>query len=187
MKAVVLCGGQSIRMNKDKGLIKTIDGVRWSELACHKLARLGIPVFLSVNRDQRGYGEIFLKDALIVDGDSINAKGPLLGLMSFHQMFPDEDLFILACDMTDIGNEVLDFLYVQFNATNSDVCIFSNGRHLEPLCGIYSSKGLSRIFNLCTSRQIRKFSRRYILSQLDVAEESLPFKWVNNFMNYNTP
>src|SRR5215212_9639839 len=101
MIGVILAGGQSTRMGRDKGLLKQND-VTWSEIAASKLALLQIPVFCSVNQWQlEVYSKIFLAGNLIVDDECIFVKGPLLGLLSIHQKFPDEDVLVLACDMIE--------------------------------------------------------------------------------------
>src|SRR4051812_4885506 len=107
MRGVILCGGQSTRMGADKGLLKQ-GSLTWAELAAHKLSSLQIPVSLSVNKEQATiYSKIFSPDQLIIDNEALSIKGPLLGVLSAHQNFPDEDLVILACDMIEMSASVL--------------------------------------------------------------------------------
>src|SRR6478609_4900993 len=102
MIAVVLCGGQSMRMGTDKGLIKQ-DSITWSELACNKLASLQLPVVLSVNKQQyRAYAAIHQSTLLIQDDDALDIGGPLKGILSVHLQAAEKDLMVLACDMPDM-------------------------------------------------------------------------------------
>jgi molybdopterin-guanine dinucleotide biosynthesis protein A len=82
---VVLCGGESKRMGRDKGLLEK-DGQSWAATIAGKLAGQGLEVIISINEQQKGpYREIFPDRTLIVD--HITIKGPLNGLLSVHQRF----------------------------------------------------------------------------------------------------
>ena len=48
MLGIVLCGGQSLRMGKDKGLLK-LEAKTWAQTAIDKIAVLNFPVKISVN------------------------------------------------------------------------------------------------------------------------------------------
>src|SRR5579872_7087006 len=99
MIGVILCGGQSIRMGMDKGLIPCSEGI-WAQAAVDKMAALHLPVFISVNSAQYDeYSRFFPSTALITDDRSLFVAGPLLALLSVHRRMPEEDLLILACDM----------------------------------------------------------------------------------------
>src|SRR5688572_17949633 len=99
MLGIILSGGQSSRMGQDKGLLK-LEAKTWAQTAIDKLSILNFPVKISVNRSQFSqYAEVFSPADLIEDNETLSLKGPLLGVLSAHVHYPDEDLFILACDM----------------------------------------------------------------------------------------
>src|SRR4051794_35971592 len=82
LTGVVLCGGNSTRMGKDKGLLKEEEQT-WAEIATQKLTALHLPVLISVNREQfQTYEQIFPKERLVVDSESLGSKAPLFGLLS---------------------------------------------------------------------------------------------------------
>src|SRR6478736_4937710 len=98
MIGVVLCGGKSSRMGMDKGLLKERDKT-WSQIAVEKLSSLPLHSVVSINSSQQGsYSVFFFNDQLIIDKE-LNAKGPLLGLLSVHSQFINEDMLILGCDL----------------------------------------------------------------------------------------
>ncbi len=98
--AVVLCGGQSSRMGRDKGLIER-DGVCWAAWMGRKLSSFGLPVVYSVRAGQEAaYSAVLPEGSLIADAMDIG--GPLNGLLSVHERFPGNDLLVLACDMQDM-------------------------------------------------------------------------------------
>ena len=94
----------------DKGLINS-GAVNWAQAGASKMMALQIPVLLSVNEGQFSfYKNIFPENQLVTDDASIDASGPLLGLLSMHVKYPLEDLFILACDMPLMETSVLEHL-----------------------------------------------------------------------------
>ena len=147
MTGVVLCGGQSLRMGADKGLIKHNDFV-WSRHLYNLLASLNMPVVISVNETQLNkYSAIFEKEKLVVDNDFIDIGGPLKGILSVHLKYPEKNLFVLACDMMQMQQEPLMHLINCVN-NNDDAFVYRNNEQLEPLCAIYTSKGLRKLYKL---------------------------------------
>lgn len=187
LTGVVLCGGNSTRMGNDKGLLIR-NGQPWAEIAAKKLESLTMPVVLSVNKEQvLHYSSFFTKEQLIVDEDTIPVKGPLLGLLSVHQKFPTEDLFVLACDMKDMTVTLLQNLHHQSKQSNHDAFIYLTGEKIQPLCGIYTAKGLRRIQTLLQEGGLKKFSMMHVLENLDTKYIQTKKEHEPPFNNYNTP
>jgi len=187
MTGVVLCGGNSTRMGSDKGLLKEEDET-WAELAARKLAALGLPVVVSVNpRQAPMYEAIFGKEKLVVDEESISIDGPLLGILSVHRQLPEEDLVVLACDMKEVTTDLLLELCNKAKSGKQQAAVFSTAGKLQPLCGIYTSRGLSQIDRLWQEGKLPRFSMMAVLETLQaqvipVLEEDLVL-----FKNYNSP
>lgn len=147
---VVMCGGQSQRMGTDKGLIKQGD-TTWAELIFSKLKQLNIPVIVSINSSQMAsYSSIFNADELVVD--IMDIPGPLNGILSVNLSYPDKDLLILACDMIDMDNLTLtELVYTHQTQPDYNYYAFHNGRFFEPLCGIYTARGLNTILHVSST------------------------------------
>lgn len=168
MLGVVLCGGQSSRMGSDKGLLK-LEANTWAQTAIDKITTLKIPVKISVNNGQYpAYAAVFPSTDLIIDDPTLSLRGPLRGVLSSHLKFPQEDLFILACDMPLMAPYLLHILYTHYQQEPSFTAyIFTNEGEPEPLCGIYKAKGLSIILDMLVSGRLNKHSMKFVLEHLD--------------------
>lgn len=187
MLGLILCGGQSQRMGSDKGLLQ-LDKQNWARKAMDTLTCLKIPVKLSVNKKQQGlYTAFFSTDDLVVDNDALSLKGPLLGLLSCHLAYPHEDLFVLACDMPLMEVSLLRKLYHISREEKAAVYVFTNDGEAEPLCGIYTAKGLSLIATLFRKGELLKHSMKYVLDQLDAKKCQVKEEEKKFFSNINTP
>src|SRR5579872_6321749 len=91
---VVLCGGQSSRMGRDKGLIGR-DGICWAVRMGRLLALSGLPVVYSIREGQESAYLTVLPDGCLI-ADAMDIGGPLNGLLSVRQRFPGRDLLLLA-------------------------------------------------------------------------------------------
>lgn len=186
MTGIILCGGQSSRMGSDKGLLK-LEAKTWAQTAIDKLSVLNIPVKLSVNRQQYNeYAEVFAADDLIVDAASLQLHGPLLGVLSSHLQNPAEDLFVFACDMPLMEPTLLKELYIHYEQNpDHDAFVFMNDHEPEPLCAIYTAKGLSTIFGMLQNGTLTKQSMKFMLDHLPVFSITLSEGLKKQFRNFN--
>lgn len=187
MTGLILCGGQSRRMGTDKGLLKNKDNVAWASLAFDKLRPFCESVYVSVNPVQRDYTKIFPKALLIEDDVSVHVKGPLLGLLSAFMRLPQEDIFVLACDLVDMDRVTLLNLYSCYEPDVADVFLYRNRNFPEPLCGIYTKRGLARIHQIVQKSGDTSYGIRYFLTGLNVLYLDLPELQQRCFRNYNYP
>ena len=186
MLGVILCGGQSSRMGSDKGLLK-LEANTWAQTAIDKITTLNIPVKISVNSKQyNDYAAVFPSTDLVTDDATLSLKGPLLGVLSSHLKFPEEDLFILACDMPLMEPSLLNKLYTQYQQEPSfNAYVFTNEGEPEPLCGIYKSKGLSLILDILISGRLFKHSMKFMLDHLNVKTIPATDEQKKFFRNFN--
>lgn len=187
MLGVVLCGGQSTRMGTDKAMMKYASGT-WAQNAVDKLAALKIPVVLSVNDSQYNeYAALFDRAQLIKDNIQINVGGPLRGVLSVHQYSPGEDLFVLACDMPLMEIRVLkELLNIYEENPAPEAFLFTNNEEPEPLCAIYTNRGLARINHLNNTNQLLKHSMKFMLAQLNFLPVPATEKQKQYFSNFNS-
>lgn len=185
MTGIVLCGGQSLRMGVDKGLIQH-NGFVWSRHLYNLLASLNMPVVLSVNTTQLNtYSSVFEKEKLVTDNDVLHIGGPLKGILSVHIKYPKENLFVLACDLMQMQQQPLLHLTSCFN-NKDDAFVYRNNKQLEPLCGIYTSKGLGKLYRLFLEDAFQQQSMHYALQQLSVFYVDVQPEWRSFFNNYNS-
>ena len=185
MLGIILCGGQSSRMGSDKGLLK-LEAKTWAQTAIDKMMAADIPVKISVNNIQHAdYSSIFPAQDLITDDASLLLHGPLLGVLSSHIQYPTEDLFIIACDMPLMESVLLKELYNQFKQASADAYIFTNDGEPEPLCGIYTAKGLSLILTMLRNNELTRHSMKFMLDHLTVHSIALKDDQKKFFRNFN--
>jgi molybdopterin-guanine dinucleotide biosynthesis protein A len=160
---VVMCGGESRRMGTDKGLIPQ-GNKTWAQLTYAKLSRLNIPVRVSINATQtQSYIALFKAEKLITD--ALNLQGPLNGILSVHSQYPDKDILILACDMTDMDaatlQQLTDAYYLE---PGYQYYTYHNGEFFEPLCAIYTAQALSKLTDAYGQGQLNKYRLQNLLN-----------------------
>jgi molybdenum cofactor guanylyltransferase len=188
MTGVVLCGGQSRRMQKDKGLLMH-DGITWAENMALLLLAVCPEIVLSVNANQHAYQTELGRYTLVTDDPLLGIYGPLQGLLSVHQQIPGQDIFLLACDMQQMKPEVLRALagtYLANPGFEAWVFLRPDGSP-EPLTAIYSAKALAGILKKHRDTPLPKHSMKYLLDQLRVFYMPVPDSWSASFANFNTP
>lgn len=184
---IVLCGGSSSRMGNDKGLLKE-EEVTWAELAAQKLVALQLPFFVSVNSQQvQTYAQIFSEEKLVVDNKLFDAKAPLFGLLSVHLQFPDADLFVLACDIKDMTTGLMTNLYKEYGQGTQEAYVYQTGSKPQPLCGIYTSSGLQKIYNLFQAGKLKRYSMMHALEVMNTEYIAVNDDDLTAFNNYNSP
>ncbi len=182
---LVLCGGQSSRMKTDKGLIRN-ENATWAQIAFEKLQTDIKEVFVSINHSQsEEYLKIFREKQLIFDDQNVAVKGPLLGLLSTHLQFPDNDILVLACDIVNIKYGIIRTLVDNFQ--DQPAICYSFNSQPEPLVGIYSATALKQIHKLYLDNSLRKYSMMHILEITNARLLPLTEKDFPQFKNYNSP
>jgi molybdopterin-guanine dinucleotide biosynthesis protein A len=187
MTGLILCGGNSSRMGSDKGLL-SVSGITWAETAYSKLASVIASVIISVNEQQLPvYRSHFADRTLIVDNPQLFVGGPLRGLLSAHLLLPQEDIFVFACDLLFMENIVFrNLLDKQQQSPANEAYVFMNNQQAEPLCGMYTAKGLAKIFTAYHDGSLGKQSMKHVLEMLNTCYLPLPSAWQDYFKNINT-
>lgn len=183
IRGVVLSGGESKRMGSDKGLIP-FGRDNWTTLAFHKLKQLNIPVSVSINPTQLpAYSHFFSPAQLVID--QTNAKGPLKGLLSVHLQYPEDDLLLLACDMTDMDTDTLKVLLDSITSfPGFNYYLYEREDFMEPLCAIYTSGSLKLLYHELTANNLPGFSMHKLIKKGN--HKTLPILNLQTFSNHNT-
>lgn len=155
--AIILAGGKSSRMGRDKALIEI-----FGEPLVARVARVISPLFESLIVVANGDLEAVLPDAAIVK-DIFPEKGPLGGIHAGLTASRSEENFVVACDMPFVSPAVIQT--IRTLRGSSDVCLPETEKGLEPLCAVYSKSCLPQI-----ERALRSNRRRVtaFFSEVDV-------------------
>jgi molybdopterin-guanine dinucleotide biosynthesis protein A len=180
---VILCGGESKRMGADKGLLP-IRNTIWAKHMHEKLAMFHVPVVYSINPQQVPiYREEILPELLVLDNADV--EGPLKGLLSVHQQFPDKDLLLLACDMLDLDTVTIDTLLQEYLRDNQyDFYVYQDDEFAQTFCGIYTRVGLEKVAGRIMIGRLNNYSLQAILEEGITLR--LPIKSQHVFRNYNS-
>lgn len=174
---VVLCGGESRRMGRDKGLIRDTHRP-WALLMGDRLLDHHLPVVYSINPGQTdAYTALISADQLVVD--AAEWAGPLNGLLSVHRRFPANDLLLLACDMQDLDAATISGLISTYVAEQADFFLYEEGGVLQPFCGIYTGAALARGADRQQDGSLQRLFRNGHVRRLPVTDPRA-------FRNYNT-
>ena len=181
MIGLVLCGGQSSRMGTDKGLMGSPQP--WVLRAMQQLHHVQLETLVSINAaQQETYPAVVAAEILIPDNHAIAVKGPMLGILSCFEQ-KNSDILVLACDMPFVSTTVLEILLANYHQNpNYDAYLFEKDNNIEPLCGIYTSKGLKKIQDLLA---LNNFSMKFFLSKLNVHTSLITEEFYKNFVNVN--
>lgn len=179
-----MCGGESRRMGRDKGLLDD-NNIPWARVISNIFDALEIPYVVSVNASQvESYSKIFNKTTLIKDHE-IPVEGPLKGLLTVFRSRPTQNLLLIACDMKDMDAGTVKNL-INIHASNKDYDFFAYELRgfLEPFCAIYTSRGLSAVYKEAVGAILQSFSLKKILEKGNTKIISSDKE--NSFNNYNT-
>jgi len=188
MTGLILSGGESRRMGKDKGLLLR-SGKSWVETTTDIFRSVSLPFVVSVNPAQeRHYQSTLAGYKLLPDNPAIAVKGPLTGVLSAHKALPADDFLVLACDMIDMHVLVVQKLLEQYQQNNSfDAWVFKTEGEMQPLCAIYTNNALAKIMEMLQNGKLYKFSMKYMLENLNICVLTAPVEWLSYFKNYNAP
>ncbi len=175
----MLAGGRSKRMGCDKALLEH-DGE--SQLA-RMMALLGGCVdraFVSTSDQQRDEPERRRFDQIV---DRYADMGPLAGILSAMDEYPEADWLVVACDLPNIGAMTLRHLIDKQSFEHPFTAYISSHDHLpEPLCAVYRS-GTDTVLREFVDDGIRCPRKILIRSDTCLIEQLDP----RSLDNVNTP
>lgn len=132
---LVLAGGRSRRMGTDKALL-VHDGRTQLESAVRLLAPVTDRQFVSTRPDQCDDEERSRFPQIV---DRYADIGPLAGILSAMDEYPDVDWLVVACDLPNLDALTLEQLVAKQSRNRPFTAFRSSSDGLpEPLCAIYS-------------------------------------------------
>jgi len=158
---LVLVGGESRRMGRDKALLSYDGESTQLERTAALLQSVCPRVFISQRREQafpapQGTETIF---------DSVDEVfGPLRGILSAMRTHPEAHWLVLACDLPHLGIATLQTLITAFQSAASPALTAYRSSHdglPEPLCAVYPAGSATGLLEL--SRELGKSCPRKLL------------------------
>jgi molybdenum cofactor guanylyltransferase len=141
---VILCGGQSSRMGSEK-FVTNYHGVPQYQYLSKLFKKLNLDTVISIREGQVS----FVNDAanLVLDNEYYFNAGPLTGLLSVYEKYPDKSILLVGCDYPLLNLEHISYLIDQIHSSYSVVCFQNNVGIDEPLIAYYSNEVLAEIKN----------------------------------------
>ncbi|PLX01611.1 MAG: molybdenum cofactor guanylyltransferase [Marinilabiliales bacterium] len=175
---IILAGGYSSRMGKDKGLIK-YQGKHLINYSVKVFRQFCDEIIISSN--SKNYD--FLPYKIVKD--KVPTQGPLAGIYSCMLESSNDINLILPCDTPNVKKELFD--YILQNVQNYETVVpYETEGKLEPLCAYYNKSLLpvfkkfidDKNYRIPDIYKIVKFKALEINKQLSFYSETL-FKNIN--------
>ncbi len=201
LTAIVLAGGQSERMGKDKALIP-IEGVPLIGRICNIAKSCSDRVYVVTSWPER-YREIIPKDCHLISevpiaGES-QPSGPLVGFVQGLVHVESDWVLLLACDLPKLRADVLQDWVVKLTEVQREAIalLVQGDRYLhysdfsgtidmkwgwEPLCGFYRRSCLPELTQFIQQggRSFQQFLASQTVAELPLTDREMLF-------NCNTP
>lgn len=180
---VVLAGGASRRMGRDKAGLELVDGETLAAGAARRLAAVCPEVALADRGRQLVPGLPSLLDG--------PGRGPAAGLLGAAHAWPGRPLLALACDLPFVPVPLLEELARPDASGRADWILPRWQRGAEPLCALWRPRALA----ILEARVTRGLYALWSLAE----EEPLTIRWIEEdllaafgppeemFLNVNTP
>jgi molybdopterin-guanine dinucleotide biosynthesis protein A len=142
LHGLVLAGGRSTRMGRDKAELIHPDGRSLARRCCDLLGEAGCEsVVLSLRQDQEIPAG--LDEFEIVRDPEGASHGPMAGIISGMSLHPESDWLIVACDLPRLDLATLEHLISSKLPEDPFLAYRSESDGLpEPLCALYASAAL---------------------------------------------
>ncbi|HUQ11234.1 MAG TPA: NTP transferase domain-containing protein [Steroidobacteraceae bacterium] len=140
---LVLAGGRSTRMQRDKAALEYRPGETQIDAAMKLLAGRVVRAFVSVRADQ---SEDRVRSAHPQIVDRGGTEGPIAGISAAFAEHPGVAWLVLACDLPFLDARTLDLL-ISSRAPDGDATAFRSAHDglPEPLCAIYEPRAAEKI------------------------------------------
>nr|WP_289847654.1 molybdenum cofactor guanylyltransferase [Cellulophaga baltica] len=146
---LVLSGGKSTRMGKDKSVIE-YHGIPQRDYIYNLLDEVCDETFISIRKDQET--EIPKDFQVIIDEDKF--RGPYNGILSAHAQHSNVAWLVLACDLPLINLKALKELIKARDTSKLATSFALRENPLpEPLCAIWEADSLKKSVDYMNSQQ----------------------------------
>jgi len=175
--AVVLAGGRSRRMGRDKALLPFGGYETLAEYQYRRLSPYFERVWLSAKSDK------FPFDApLILDEGEIYS--PMIALRSILGHTAAEAVFVLGVDLPFVSIDLIQKLTALYRQSHGDIIIVESPKGFQPLCAIYKTEIEEIVVSMINADEHR-MGRLYEREELEVV--TLFCRQETQFHNLNEP
>jgi molybdopterin-guanine dinucleotide biosynthesis protein A len=175
---LILAGGKSSRMGKDKGLLHYHNKPQ-RDYIFEQLNDLLPSTYLSLRSDQK---DDYLNLGYVIYDENI-VKGPFNGLLSAHHKFPDVAWLVIACDLPLMNKEGLTFLLEHRDPNSIATALTRSDSDLpEPLAAIWEPKGL-QLAETYLKNAISSCPRKFLINHNCHSIAALTDEWLENANN----
>jgi len=152
LSVIILAGGQSSRMGRDKALI-VVDGIPLLQRTCAIALQCAPEVFV-ITSATRDYSEIVPDRCCVIEEKLLpgefKPQGPLVGfaqgLAQSQAQSQTKWVLLLACDLPRLNQAVLQRWMRQISQVGDAIALLPKGKKgWEPLCGFYRTDCLSSL------------------------------------------
>lgn len=173
--AILLSGGKSRRMGKDKEKLN-FKGVYLIDTITENLS-YHFKEIVIVSNDLDFFKDRYKKydNNIIIKEDIIKDMGLCAGLYTGLISSSNKDNFLIACDMPYFNHDYIDFLK---NKTYKKALVYDDGKYLEPFFALYKKDLISDIENYLNKgrRSINGFLK-------EISATTINFEDIKNFNN----
>ncbi len=181
LTAIVLAGGKSSRMGRDKALIP-IQGIPLLQRVCGIAAQCADIVYIITPWPER-YQHLLLPNCHFIQEQPLS-HGPLVGFYQGLAQVQTDWVLLLACDLPRLRVEVLQTWIAELDTVTDEAIAVLADHPLgwEPLCGFYRRRCLPQLLEFINQggRSFQQWLRQHPVQVLPLPEPQMLF-------NCNTP
>ena len=179
--AIILAGGKSTRMGRDKALLKIDD----SPLLTHICSEVGnvLNLVCVVTPWIDKYREIVPESVRLIEENIVipdaESNCPLIGFYQGLQKIDAEWILLLACDLPNVNSEAIQqwCQYLPEVADKEIALLPYSEKGYEPLCGFYRRSCLPLLKNYIDrgGKSFQKWLSQHPVRELPISDRSILF------------
>ncbi len=185
LTTIVLAGGMSSRMGRDKALIP-IQGVPMLQLVCQVAESCADTVYVVTPWQERYEHLLPSKSQFIQEvplsvesGKDALPHGPLIGFAQGLMHVNTEWVLLLACDLPKLRVEVLQKWIARLDNVSDEAiaALAYNNKRWEPLCGFYRRRCLPTLMEFIHQggRSFQEWLKQHPVEVLPLSEPDMLF------------
>lgn len=187
---IVLAGGKSSRMGRDKSFLSLKSQKFFLLESYKKLKFLCKSVRVSIREDQREEYSKHIENNFLVSDSIPDLEGPLQGIFSSFLPFRNDPnirhFLVLAVDLPYMRIKTLARLCTKKGSLGVGV-FYQTEEGIEPLCGLYSSEYLRFLFQEFEKGALNSFSPQILIQRGNPSLLDIPEAEKSSFINLNSP